>query len=87
MVHPETKDTVSVTRQAFDHAWSTRGWELLAAPDATGDTVLTLPQLREYAEEHGIDLGGATRKPDVVAAIAAAEQQATAPDHVTDQEG
>jgi hypothetical protein len=32
---------------------------------------LTVAQLKEYAEEHGIDLGGATKKDDILAAIEA----------------
>lgn len=34
---------------------------------------LTVPKLRQYAAEQQIDLGDATRKDDIVAAIAAAE--------------
>lgn len=44
-------------------------------PDA-GDTPvarMTVGELREYAAEHDIDLGDATRKDDILAAIAAAQ--------------
>ena len=44
-------------------------------PD-TGDTPvarMTVGELREYAAEHDIDLGDATRKDDILAAIAAAQ--------------
>ncbi|GAB3622577.1 hypothetical protein GCM10027418_06590 [Mariniluteicoccus endophyticus] len=34
---------------------------------------MNLAELRAYAEEHAIDLGGATRKPEVVEAIKAAQ--------------
>ena len=41
----------------------------------TGDLVseMTVGELREYAIEHNIDLGDATRKDDILAAIAAAQ--------------
>ena len=41
-----------------------------------GDTPvarMTVDELREYAAEHDIDLGDATRKDDILAAIAAAQ--------------
>ena len=44
-------------------------------PD-TGDTPvarMTVGELREYAAEHDIDMGDATRKDDILAAIAAAQ--------------
>ncbi|MEG1593291.1 MAG: Rho termination factor N-terminal domain-containing protein [Pseudoflavonifractor sp.] len=34
---------------------------------------MTVPRLQEYAANNGIDLGGATKKADIVAAIKAAE--------------
>lgn len=36
---------------------------------------LTVDQLRDYADTHGVDLAGASRKADIVAAIAAANQE------------
>lgn len=33
----------------------------------------TVAELREYATEHGVDLGGATKKDEILAAIDAAE--------------
>lgn len=48
----------------------------------TPDETWTVPQLTEHAKAHGIDLTGVTRKPDVLAAIAAAQNVAdpTSPD-------
>ena len=48
-----------------------------AARDVTGasslpDDTWTLAQLRSYASEQGVDLAGATRKDDVLAAVTAA---------------
>lgn len=34
-------------------------------------TSMTVPELRAYAAEHGVDLGGATRKADIIAALQA----------------
>ncbi|MDF2722106.1 MAG: hypothetical protein K0Q59_1781 [Paenibacillus sp.] len=34
---------------------------------------MTVPQLREYANTNNIDLGGATKKPDILSAIRAAQ--------------
>ena len=51
--------------------------EAKAEPDLdAGDTPvarMTVGELREYAAEHDIDLGDATRKDDILAAIAAAQ--------------
>lgn len=52
-------------------------WEVLAS-ESTPTTMsildgMTLAQLREYADTNGIDLGGATKKADVRAAIEAVE--------------
>lgn len=48
-----------------------------AAPDGEGGPMdlddMTVVQLQAYASEKGIDLGGATRKLDIVAAIERAE--------------
>lgn len=44
-----------------------------AARAEKGVDGMTLPQLKAYAEEHGIDLGSATKKADVLAAVKAAE--------------
>ena len=35
---------------------------------------LTVPELQAYAEDHGIDLAGATKKADIAAAIRSAEK-------------
>lgn len=43
--------------------------EKLAGPP---DDTWTIPQLTNHAKDHGIDLAGATRKPDILAAIDAA---------------
>lgn len=43
-----------------------------ASPDMTGDIPddsWTLPRLRKYASEHGVDLAGASLKEDVLATI------------------
>jgi hypothetical protein len=42
-------------------------------PQADDLSVLTVKDLRNYADAHGIDLGDAVRKPDILAAIEAAE--------------
>lgn len=47
-----------------------------AAPD-DGLSKLKLPELKAYAAEHGIDLGTATKKEDIVAAIRAKAAEAS----------
>ena len=51
--------------------------EAQATPPAALST-LTVPQLRELAEQRGVDLQGATRKAEIVAALEAAESAAPA---------
>ncbi|MGW4119883.1 hypothetical protein [Nocardia sp. NPDC004711] len=43
-------------------------------PDQEPDESWTVPQLRQYAAGKHIDLGNATKKPDVLAAILAARK-------------
>lgn len=49
------------------------GAQLLRLSDATevrdGIDKMTIPQMKEYAEQKGIELGEATKKPDILAAI------------------
>jgi len=66
-------------------AWAKAGLvELLDALPAEPEvappalSTLTVPQLRELAEQHGVDLQGATRKAEIVAALEAAESAAPA---------
>lgn len=42
-----------------------------------GDDPRTVRELKAYADEQGIDLGGATKKPDIVAVIRATENPET----------
>lgn len=44
--------------------------------------IMTVANLRAYAQEHGIDLGTAKKKADIVAAIEAAEKQTSEPEVV-----
>lgn len=46
---------------------------------------LTVPQLREYADDHGIDLDGATKRADILATIKAATPGD--PDAADDEDG
>lgn len=46
-----------------------------ADDDDAGWESLTVAQLTEYAKDNEIDLGGATRKDDIIAAISAALEQ------------
>lgn len=45
-------------------------------PEASGYEAKTVPELRALAEERGIDLGDATRKADIIAAIQLADEAA-----------
>lgn len=46
----------------------------------------TVKELQAYADEHGIDLGKATKKDDILEVIGAAEEQQD-PDHPSDGDG
>lgn len=63
ITHPETKGTATVTRRAFDRAWSKRGWELV------GDDLSKLKKddLVALAEERGLDTTGT--KDDLIARL------------------
>lgn len=52
-------------------------------PEGDPDASWTLPQLKTYASEHGIDLGGAKTKPKILAAITESDSS----DEGSDDEG
>ena len=52
-------------------AWSLPDKPAPAAAEAADLEAMTIPQLKEYAKEHGISLAGKTLKADIVAAIKA----------------
>lgn len=52
-------------------AWSLPDRPAPAAAEAADLEAMTIPQLKEYAKEHGISLAGKTLKADIVAAIKA----------------
>ena len=52
-------------------AWSSPDKPAPAAAEAVDLEAMTIPQLKEYAKEHGINLAGKTLKADIVAAIRA----------------
>lgn len=52
--------------------------------DSTDITKLTVSQLKAYASEHGIDLGAASKKKDILAVIAESESD---DDSDSDDEG
>lgn len=53
MTHPETGHVCSVTREAFERAWSKNGWELVDDADQVRKDELT-----ELADEQGVDPSG-----------------------------
>lgn len=53
--------------------WQAEG----ALPSGTPGKSWKVPQLKAYAAEHDIDLGGATTKDDILAAITAALDEAS----------
>ncbi|MDO5502147.1 MAG: hypothetical protein Q4G67_03125 [Actinomycetia bacterium] len=71
--HPTT-DQVVVLRDGDEvPEWAEVGQHLLgdeAAGDAPSES-WTVAQLRAYADEHDVDLGEATRKADILDALAA----------------
>jgi len=61
--------------------WEQKGYKVVGSePAKTGDEGsglgdMTIAKLKAYAEEKNIDLGDATKKADIVAAIEAAESE------------
>lgn len=55
-------------------SYTSRGWVRHGAPAPAehGLDTMTIPQLREHAQTHGIELGAARLKADIRAAIDAA---------------
>lgn len=72
---------LEVTRGTAEHEQLVKaGAEPIVGPDAAAGSDEEKPlakrspkELKEYAEERGIDLGGATKKADILAAIAEAD--------------
>ena len=52
------------------------GADLVVPPGPGLVDGMTIPELQAYAEENGIDLGDATKKADILAAVKAAETDA-----------
>lgn len=67
-----------------------RGYEYVDG-DESADTAValdkrTVKQLKAYADENGIDLGGATKKPEILAAIAAGSDNDGDSDESTEEQ-
>ncbi|PSK96694.1 hypothetical protein CLV30_12576 [Haloactinopolyspora alba] len=88
MLHPQSGRVQRASREAFDRVWSHEGWQLTAEKPtpqepATGEKPLDklkVPELRAYAADQGIDLGDASKKADILAAIEAATEDSGAND-------
>jgi len=55
-------------------------------PEGDPDASWTLPQLKTFASEHGIDLGGAKTKPKILAAITEPDPSDEGDDEETDED-
>lgn len=67
--HPTLAATHEVDDQALAD-WLAAGWLEGGGDDLAS---MTLPQLRDLAAERGVDLAGAAKKADVLAALRAGE--------------
>lgn len=70
LTNPANGQQVTVPDEVADD-YVSRGWVVPGAPALAepGLDSLTVRQLRDFAEENGIDLTGVKRKPDIIAAI------------------
>lgn len=77
-VRAKCKDLDSIGKDEMTLADEDQAAAVTTEPEDTVETELldemTLAELKEYAKANGIDLDGATKKADVLAAIKAAEQ-------------
>lgn len=64
---PRTGDVVTVPDVLEEKYDADPRWERVPAPSALDD--MKIEELKAYAKEHDIDLGGATKKDDIRAAI------------------
>jgi len=84
--HEEKGRVVDVPEAKVDY-FLNRGWAVdvvvaepdVAIPEGDPSDEWTVKQLGAFAEREGIDLAGATKKADVVAAITAARTSTTDP--------
>lgn len=68
-----TRITVAASQAARMIGYRAEG---KAAPQGDPDESWTLAQLNEYATQNSVDLGGATRKADILDALLAAQMDA-----------
>lgn len=82
MHHAASGRTQRASRAAYDAVWAEDGWVLV------GDVVeqpaleeekplekMKVDELKAYAEQQGIDLGGASKKAEILEAIAAHQDE------------
>lgn len=75
MKHPH-RDDVAVIPDALEEQYAAKGWTPVTAaapavevPDGEPSESWTVAQLEAYAAANGVDLAGASRKADILAAI------------------
>jgi predicted NUDIX family NTP pyrophosphohydrolase len=81
LTHPKTGAVVVLVEGDDVPSWATEliGAHLIGDPESTEPEgpkpveKMTVPELKQYAEEKQIDLGDATKKDEILAAIQAAE--------------
>lgn len=73
LTNPDTGQTVTVPDNVAE-SYTSQGWVRpgTPAPAEPGLDSLTIPELRHFAEENGVDLTGLKRKPQIITAIATA---------------
>lgn len=67
---PDTHRTITVPEDVAE-SYVSQGWVRpgTPAPAEPGLDSLTIPMLRDFAGENGVDLKGLKRKPEIIAAI------------------
>ena len=76
LTHPGKGRKVTVPDAVAD-SYISQGWVAAGSPapaeqESVNISKLKVDELKAYAEEHGIDLGSATKKADILTAIEAA---------------
>lgn len=84
MHHPLSGQTQRASRAAYDNVWANEGWKVVSSEQWEPEDVekpvekMKVDELKAHAEKHGIDLGEATKKEDILAVVQAhLEQVAT----------
>lgn len=87
MHHALSGRTQRASRAAYDNVWAGEGWTIVSSeqwePADAEKPIdkMKVDELKAHADKNGIDLGEATKKEDILAAIEVARLRAYAEEH------